>query len=93
MYINTKAQPADLFTKQLSPKVHWTLTQNIMNIPAQTREPTASAQQNLKPRRLAFEQPPAAAAAAHTRDSNLIMFCPAAPSLDSPEGGCRAGTS
>ena len=33
VYINTKAQCADLFTKQLSPKVHWTLAKNIMNIP------------------------------------------------------------
>ena len=38
-YINTKAQLVDLFTKQLSPKVHWHLLENIMNLPRITKMP------------------------------------------------------
>ena len=38
-YINTQAQLADQFTKQLSPKVHWHLLENITNLPRSTTTP------------------------------------------------------
>ena len=62
-YINTKAQLADLFTKQLSPKVHWNLLVNIMNIPRQVNKtpPCASLPTAIAP---AAATAPAAAAAA-----------------------------